>query len=146
MKQLIIIAIAFLFLNCQKKDDNQILVPPSGSELSGTWKLVKVTFGFSQISVTGVKLPFQETLEFNLSGTWSYRRKRDGKLTDEGAITVASDEKGFPNQLIIKYLADNTYQLYTIEKADGKTILKLYERTQSGAVIADGSDYFYEKQ
>ena len=129
-----------------RKKDCGCVPPPAGSELNGTWKLVKVTFGLAQISVTGEKLPFQETLEFNLSGNWTYRRTRDGKQTDESAITVAADEKGFPKQLIIRYLSDNTYQLYTIETADGKTILNLYERTQSGAVIADGSNYYYEKQ
>ena len=142
MKKLLIFLFAISFFSCKKDYQDCCAMPPLGSELNGTWKFVKLTYGFSQISVSGDKLPFQETLNFDFS-TSTFQKTQNGKLIETSKFLI---EQNSANRLIIKYLADNTYQFFSVETKDGKTILDLYQRTEIGSQLADGSDYFYEKQ
>lgn len=121
---------------CERPDSLNAADP----QLTGTWKLDAITYGFSQIRVQGDSLPYSETIEYKANG--DYVISREGKLHEAGDMYTGQNISGLPQKEAIFYKKDNTYQTYEI--TEGR--LYLYQRAEQGAVIADGSTYEYKRQ
>jgi hypothetical protein len=130
-----ILGLIIWFSSCE-----QAAVTPT-DELTGKWKLIKTVNGFVRDISQKEKLASNvETIEFNNNAT--FQRVIDGKIIKESSYSIGGNETF---KTFIKYTSDNTYQPFRIEEVSGKKQLILYEIMPVGAVLADGSDYYYEK-
>lgn len=135
-----IFTLAIWLLACEKPCGCDIN-PPS-DELTGKWKFIKrVDVLIREIDQREKFATNVETLEFVNSS--SYKRTIDGKVVKESFYTIQSNQTF---KKFIQYSDDNTYQPFRIEESNGKKMLILYEIMPVGVVLADGSEYYYEKQ
>ncbi|QJW92086.1 hypothetical protein HNV11_23270 [Spirosoma taeanense] len=121
----------------------ETVLSSADTQLVGHWKLIKITYGFSQVSTTPEKAGYSETIEFNTDGT--YRRlteNKDGQKEEKGRFYTDTNPSKTAEAMAIFFPDLNVAQPYSFR--DGH--LFLYERTPVGATIADGSTYEYSKQ
>ncbi|MFP2995597.1 hypothetical protein ABN763_06785 [Spongiivirga sp. MCCC 1A20706] len=75
-------------------------------ELPQSWKLVKMTGSFQGSETTGDEMAWQETIVFNLNGTFIKTRVRDESTTSaSGVFTPADPESG--NIIVLTYNESN---------------------------------------
>ncbi|MCU0325593.1 MAG: hypothetical protein MUF45_10130 [Spirosomaceae bacterium] len=110
-------------------------------ELTGKWKLVRIVNAFARMDKAENEIGYSELIQFDFNR--NYIRQIDGKVNEEGSYELGGDDK-FKN--FIKYTKTHTYQPYRFQISDGKQYLILYEKMPVGAVLADGSDYYFLKQ
>lgn len=140
-----IVAIALIGLSVACTNDlREVAVKPADAQLVGRWKLVKITYGFSQLSTTPLEAGYSETLVFNTDGT--YQRlvaDKSGKQEEKGSFYLGDNPYTSPvDQNAVYYVNDKTLQPYSFQ--DGR--LSMYQRGAQGALIADGSTYEYQRQ
>lgn len=110
------------------------------SEFHGTWELVKVINGFSGTEIPKDQIGYNEKLIFNATaGTLSQIRNENEVLFSQFEIGIES------NQGAVILPKEQTYQWYTFFQKEDKTILSLYQKSDIGAVIADGNYFEYQK-
>lgn len=133
----VVLCLGWAFLSsCQKTDS----IDAIDTDVVGTWQLDAITYGLTQVKVQGAKLPYTETRTFSANG--DYTISRDNKEIQTGQMFTGESTSNLVSKQVIYYKEDNTYQAY--ELTEGR--LLLYERTDQGAVIADGSTYEYKRQ
>jgi len=136
-------SILFLFLNlffvsCDQKD---CCVIPELSVFHGKWKLVRVTNGFAQLDLLDEAIGYEEELSINAE-TKTFIRKRKGSPEEKSAF-----QKGIQGDLDAHILLDeNMYHWYNFEEWRGANHLVLYQKSILGAILADGSSYYYLQQ
>lgn len=143
MKTLIIPIFALVAIVVSSCSTASSSVKPSDPAIIGRWTLVKITYGFSQVSTTPDKAGYSETLEFNTNGT--FRRvvtDQKGQQEQTGNFYTGSNPTKTADPQAVFYSDDNTVQPYSYR--DGH--LLLYQRGPQQATIADGSTYEYAKQ
>lgn len=127
MKSLIICFL--LFTSCQRTE-----IP---AEIQGKWVLEKISNGFSGIELEGdEEIGYSSML--NIGEKFILTRNNTRELELAYSIGKVEDQPAF-------LLEDNTYIWYSIQEEKGKDYLMLYEQVPNGAVLADGSYYFYGK-
>lgn len=114
---------------------------PYLDELTGKWKLVRIVNAFGRMDKSENEIGYSELIQFDVNR--NYSRQIDGKVNEESPYELGGDDN-FKN--FIKYTKTNTYQPYRFQTVDGKQYLILYEKMPVGAVLADGSDYYFLKQ
>jgi hypothetical protein len=135
---LVLFALLFLSISCDQK--NCCVPPPVESEFHGTWELVKVISGFSGTEIPKDQIGYNEKLIFNATaGTLSQIRNENEVLFSQFEIGIES------NQGAVILPKEQTYQWYTFFQKEDKTILSLYQKSDIGAVIADGNYFEYQK-
>lgn len=114
---------------------------PYTDELTGKWKLVRIVNAFGRMDKAESEIGYSETLQFDSNR--NFVKQINGNTADESPYTLGGDNN-FKN--FIQYTKTNTYQPYRFQTTDGKQYLILYEKMPIGAVLADGSDYYYVRQ
>ncbi|GAB4001275.1 hypothetical protein GCM10028807_57180 [Spirosoma daeguense] len=111
------------------------------SPVAGEWKLVSITYGLTQKTVTAAEVGYSESLTFSGSiegGT--YLQVRNGKTQSQTSYTMKlSGNTG--SEGILYFSADTTQQPFWI--TDNK--LYLSERSPQGVKLADGATYLYQR-
>ncbi|MFN3784800.1 MAG: hypothetical protein ACK4R6_12855 [Spirosomataceae bacterium] len=112
--------------------------PLGQPDLSGTWELKKIVYGFTQITNDS---PPKETIVISLRQK-SIKRYEEDKLVEDNRLSLSTR-----NERAILVLQDTQeYYYYQLLEINGKTQLVLYEKTPIGYDIADGADYYYERK
>lgn len=127
-----------LFLFCVSCDRLEV---SANEGLSGEWELVKVVNGFAQIEQTKSELGFEEILKIDLKNK-TFQSSRSTGQTELSSLSI--DKEQGQDALILNDL--DIYRWYQLVEIDGQTQLVLYERCPIGAILADGSNYYYSKR
>lgn len=135
---LILFCTSFLMVSCKTIE---CCVYPELARFHGEWELVKIDNGFARLKWEGDEIPYKETLKINgKAGTITFQRD---DLTARVSAIEIKKESG--NDAII--LKDwNEYQWYSFNESNGQTQLVLYQSAPLGAILADGSLYYYSKR
>lgn len=140
MFRLLIIVLALTSINMSCKKNIECCVYPELADLDGTWELKKLTNGFAQIDQEGDEITFKQRLEISAENS-SFKR-----YTNEELDLSSRLKKGIvfdQNALVLP--DEDIYMFYSFELVNGVYHLRLYQETPIGAVLADGSDYYYLK-
>ncbi len=111
---------------------------PQPKGINGTWKLIKLVNGFAQLEQTGSQIGYEETLEINTAKK-SILNYRNAQLEYKDVITL--DKVNDLDAIIYKNRQE--YQWYNLVEENGQTYLVLYQAAPIGAILADGSNYYY---
>lgn len=135
---IVLLSFCFLFGSCSTEE---CCVYPELAEFHGEWELTKVVNGFAQIELEGEDIPYHEILIIDgEASTITY--KRDDMAPEVSAIEI--EEEGGNEAIILKDW--NEYQWYWFDDSNGRVELVLYQRAPLGAILADGSNYYYSKR
>ena len=138
-KILLATTIVLLLVNCETGTSQEI--NPEMAKLEGKWQLVKIVAGFRAANSPAESIPtYQETLAFDFAKK-TFSRTKEGKTTP---IKIANLTNGgtVAREAII-FEKEDTYSFYSF--TENPTYLVLYQPTPIGAILADGSSFFYEK-
>ncbi|MFT5885167.1 MAG: hypothetical protein ACI9IP_001627 [Arcticibacterium sp.] len=137
-KTILFLFLSLFFVSCDQKE---CCVIPELSVFHGEWKLVRVTNGFAQLDLLDGAIGYEEELSINAE-TKIFIRKRKGSPAEKSAF-----QKGIQGDLDALVLIDeNMYHWYSFEDWRGANHLVLYQKSFLGAILADGSHYYYLQQ
>lgn len=135
MSKRIIGFLGILLVLCISGCSDSLLEQP---DLSGTWELKKIVYGFSQVTNDS---PTKETIVISARQRLIKRYEKE-VLVEKSRLSFSTR-----NDRPILVLEDTQeYHYYQLLEINGKTNLILYQKTAMGYDIADGSDYYYERK
>lgn len=141
MIRLLIIALVFATMQMSCEQSKECCVYPELADLNGTWELKKLTNGFAQIDQVGEEIGFTQRLEISAENS-TFKRYTNNEL--ELSSTLKKEVVFDQNALVLP--DEEVYMFYSFELVDGVYHLRLYQESPIGAVLADGSDYYYLKR
>lgn len=139
------ILFAMLFLvNCEKLDEETQKVDlTAASNLSGTWKLVKISYGYPIPNMPSFTTKVDDvTYQFD-ENAHSYTYLKNGATPEQGKFTTETTKMEFYDQNVLTFVEKNEYTTYMFDTETKQLIL--YERMPIGAMMADGNSYHFEK-
>lgn len=139
MRYLIVI-LTLAFLGCEKRDLGANLTGESTS-FDGTWELDRIYNGFAQTDLSEENLVDSEVLKIDVEKAIFSRKFNE--MTPEVSAFEFGQQGNLP-AIILK--DERTYHWYWFEEWNGKEHLVLYQKCPVGAVLADGSYYYYLKR
>jgi hypothetical protein len=109
---------------------------------SGKWKLEKITFGYPPPNAPTFTTQVEnEMYIFKANKNYEFIKKED--KIETGTYSLNFEGSDFLSGTI-KFLEEKEYSTFTF--TDNRTVLSLYQRSPSGAVLADGNTFVYRKQ
>lgn len=139
MSILSVMIVTILFTKCEKMDVSEKV----DSTLTGTWKLVKISYGYPAPNMPTFTTNVADiTYEFDESKSY-YMYKQNGKVVDEGNYTTEMKKNENYTENFLTFTKLDIYTTYSLDSESQELIL--YERMPIGTMIADGSNYHYKK-
>lgn len=139
MSILSLMTVTFLFTKCEKIETKSL----TDSQLSGKWKLVKISYGYPAPNMPTFTTNVADvTYEFDGNKNF-YVYRNAGKITDEGNYTTETKKYENYTENILTFTKLDVYTTYSIDAE--KQELILYERMPIGSMLADGNNYHYMK-
>ncbi len=144
MKKLLVLFLLLLLAACKSEDTlgpQDYLTESKFAALHGDWELVRIVNGFSQTDLQGSEIEQKDLIHIDLD-KMSFKHQLGDKAPENSALKIG--EQGGLDALIL--LDENMYHWFSFEIWKEKEYLVLYQKCPVGAVLADGSYYYYSKR